>query len=274
MQKEILQYIFDQIVDTSSFYAGYGSPWIYTDGRIYATDGKSLLCLENTEGRSEAFSDNGEKHPNVVGLIAPFSEADIVSGHYVMLSELESFSGSASLAGVAIKDTMGRNIAKILRLFGLEGTFFHTVEGTCLRFGITDTEGNVTGELYCLGMASPQNVQQLRYAESTDGSKSIHANEEKAEKYYLQCLEQDKLDEEAYARENFRVFEVTLAKYKTICVKADTEEQAKRIALDCEYLLDFDDCCEVDECEESRRDDVRRSYSSYYSEKGRQYWED
>ena len=126
---------------------GYGSPWIHSDGRIYATNGKVLLCLENTGNRCEAFTDNGERHPNVDGFIPPFNEG-FKANHYVKPDTLESFEGYCNLAGTTISDKVARTIAKSLRLFGMEGAVFGKTDHNMLIFEIVNSD-KVTGMLLC-----------------------------------------------------------------------------------------------------------------------------
>lgn len=39
MTTERLKYVFEQITDKERLFAGYATPWIYEDSRIYATNG-------------------------------------------------------------------------------------------------------------------------------------------------------------------------------------------------------------------------------------------
>lgn len=197
MTKKILQYIFNEITDTSMHYSGYGSPWIHSDGRIYTTNGKILLCLENTEDRSEAFTDNGEKHPNIDGLIPPFDEESKVN-HYVKLDALESFEGYCDLAGTSISDKVAQMIAKILRLFGMEGAFFDKADRNMLIFKIFDSD-KVTGMLLCADQTKETDTTDVTLLFIDTILKPMKArlydalvDGDKGKEYFKQCLERDK----------------------------------------------------------------------------------
>lgn len=275
MTTERLKYIFDQITDGKRLFAGYATPWIFEDDRIYATDGSLMLCLENKEGRDGAFTDNGAVHPNVKGFIPPF-DGDFKANHYLKLDALETFDGLCNLAGTSISDKNARRIARILRLFGMEEAVFGKTDHNRIIFEIIDGD-NVTGMLLCVDECKESNTTLLFHDTILRpmGVKLYDAliNEERGEKYFQKCLEHDKKDQEEYDRENFTVFEVTLTRSRTICVKAETEEDAKRIARDNAHYVDFDGEIEVDECEKSCKYDSCDIFSKYYDEKGKHDWE-
>lgn len=276
MTTERLKYIFDQITDGKRLFAGYATPWISEDGRIYATDGYLMLCLENTEGRDKAFTDNGSAHPNVKGFIPPF-DGDFKVNYYIKLDSLEGLKGYCDLAGTSISDEKAERIAKILRLFGMEGAVFGKTDHNRIIFEIVDSD-KVTGMLLCVDDRKEANATLLFTDTTLNPIKAklydALINEESGEKYFQKCLEQDKKDQEEYDRENFTVFEVTLTRSRTICVKAETEEDAKRIARDNAYYVDFDGEIEVEQCEESCKYDSCDIFSKYYDEKGKHDWDD
>lgn len=276
MTEAILKYIFDQLTDKKQLFAAYATPWIFEDGRIYATDSSLLLCLENTEGRDKAFTDNGAAHPNVEGFIPPFND-DFKANCYVKLDALESFEGYCDLAGTSISDEKAKIIAKILRLFGMEGVVFGKTDHNRLIFEIVDGD-KITGMLLCADQAKETNATlhfintELKPMKSKLYDALI--NGDKGEEYHKKCLEKDKIEQEEYDRKNFSTFEVTLIRSKTICVKAESEEEAEKIALDNAYYIDFDDTCEVEACEESCRYDCCDTYHHYFDEKGKHDWND
>ena len=274
MTQKRLQYIFDQCTDQRPFFKSYSSPWIFEDGRIYATDGYLMLCLENSEDRDKAFTDNGAVHPNVRGFIPPFDK-DFKANRLVSLNELEGLKGYCNLAGTSISHKNAARIAKILHLFGMETAVFGKTAHNRIIFEIIDSD-KITGMLLCTDHANETSVTvpftdtDLRPNEAKLYDALI--NEERGERYFQKCLDHDKREQEEYDKENYTVFEVTLSRSKTICVKAETEEEAKMIALDNACYIDFDGCVEVDECSESCKYDCCDTYSKYYDVKGGHEW--
>lgn len=275
MTTERLKYIFAQIADKENLFTGYATPWIFEDDRIYATDGNLLLCLENTEGRDKAFTDNGAVHPNVKRFIPPF-DGDFKANHYIKLESLENFDGYCDLAGTSITDRNAKKAAKILRLFGMKGAVFGKTDHNRIIFEIIDSD-NVTGMLLCVDERKESNTTLLFHDTILRpmGAKLYDAliNEERGEKYFQKCLEQDKKEQEEYEKENFTVFEVTLTRSRTICVKAETEAEAKNIALNNAYYIDFDNDFDVDGCEESCKFDLCDSYDHYFDRNGKRDWD-
>lgn len=283
MTTERLQYIFNQIVNPRHLQVRYQSPWIYDDGRIYATDGYILLCLKNKDGRALAVKDDVTMRLNPMDgsskfaaeLIPPFGEKTLDAGSYVSIDELEGFEGFGELSGVILTEKTARKLARIFRLFGMDGVCFDVPEKNRLMFDILDSRG-VTGKILCAGYdekevdATPLAYLDCHLLETLSGA---FIGYEKGERYYRECLVQDEITKERVEKENFKVFKVTLVQSKTICVRADGEVDATRIALDNAYLLSFDGGEDVEECVESCKFDEEAYFDGYYTDKGKQNWE-
>lgn len=273
MEKARLQYIFKEVVAKETDYRiGMSSPWIVED-KIYATDGHVLLMLESDAARNKAVVDNGARHPNAPAIIAGI-EPDI-ERQYIRLEGLENLSQNIKLLDVILSPGVAMQVAKVLRLFGLDTVRLYKRNSMQLGFDIIDESGEVTGVLICIGLAKGSPFGSIIEC-STEALEGYTCDDVKGKSIMAAYKKLEKKMEREYNKKNFRCYEVTLALYTTLCIKAHTYEEAKEIALrEVDATSDFDESNpEVDHYEESCRYNVEDLYEHYYDENGEQNWED
>lgn len=271
MTRERLKYIFAQIVDDDHYNVGLRAPWV-ENGSIYATDNYILLCLENKDGRDEAFTEIEGPRPSV-GRVASLSDT-VGQLQVVTVSDLIATGNrDVVLGGVCISVKSAKRAARVLRLFGLDKAVF-SVRNHGINFIIYDKDG-IAAILTCAKYLSEKKAVVHTEPLREDGAEYIptdaRIDDEKGEKAYAELLV---ADEEA-KKANFVVYEVSFIKRATICVRAENSIKAKRLA--CQHISDWDfnySDMEVDECEESTRDEARDVYSCYYDEDGECDWEE
>lgn len=286
MTQERLEYIFRQVTaPRDSPLTGMHTPWT-ENGCIYATNARVMLVLENKDGRDGAFVPDGEKHPQgqlIYTLDEVRRKVYVCDDYYVRLDELESLGslsgtgGLGEIGGLLIRDTEATAAARVCRLLGMEAAIIYTDRSYAV---ITLCDGRgITGFLLMMSCSKdcdlprrPLACRAVEGMEDLDGA-WMDSGSTLGEAYYRRCLEEDARIEEEYNKANFDVYEVTLKKTVTVCVRARSEEEAGEIAM--ESVADWDfDCMEVEGIEENRRYNVCDYHDRYYDKNGSHDWDE
>lgn len=270
MTDERLKYIYNQVCSKDDLRPGWQTPWIDGD-LIYATDGHVLLCLKNVDERDRAFEDNGEKHSNAraIYILGKNNTQEV----YVELDELDKIETVGLLLGRKLSARTAKKVAHLLRLFGMEAAFVRLYDNM-FEFELYN-EGGPFGAV--CGMCNAGDAEPVPIPFKTDVEAYYYhlamCDDNRGLVYYHKCIEEERKAEAEYNKENFDVYLVTLKKSATICVRARSEEEAEKIAIDNVDDWDFD-CTEIDSYEESCRDSACNFYEHYYDENGEQDWEE
>lgn len=254
---------------------GTKTPFVIGD-RIYVTDLILILSLPDREELRESFTEDSDRHPNAPAI---FHAPAPTEWEHVRNDRLKTDSVTCRLCGMTVQ---GRHLNTIYQFGRLAG--IHDWQIACYDKYKLIFSANYNGDrVYILLMSLGKEFEDSKRIATTGEDVPASGNRIRwsdGKAYYNEILrareEAERKKEEAkQLRPDSPFFEVTLARYTTMAVKASTYEEAERIAL--RYVRDsmFEDSgTEVENYSESTCDSIYAYHDQYYDENGVHEWDE